>query len=91
MIYKLEFAPNALADIQELKKSNIAAYKKIQRLLIELQEHPTIGTGKPKPLRYKHDNEWSRRVTDKHRLVYIVINEKVTVLVISVAGHYGDK
>lgn len=46
MSYTLEFTKNALNDIEKHKKSgNQSILKKIQQLLNELREHPTIGTG----------------------------------------------
>lgn len=46
-MYILVFAPQALDDLSKLKKSEPAAFKKAGKLLEELQEHTTIGTGKP--------------------------------------------
>ncbi|HRN44897.1 MAG TPA: type II toxin-antitoxin system YoeB family toxin [Flavobacterium sp.] len=34
---------------------------------------------------------WSRRINDKHRLIYRIESEKVIVLVLSLWGHYDDK
>jgi len=53
--------------------------------------HPETGTGKPEKLKYKNENYWSRRVDDKHRMEYVIDNNKVIVFVISLWGHYGDK
>lgn len=47
MIYELYFTEQARKDISVLKKSEPQAYKKLERLLTELQEHPTTGSGKP--------------------------------------------
>ena len=43
--YTLEFSEQAKKDMQKLKKSEGSAYKKLSRLLEELMEHPTTGTG----------------------------------------------
>jgi len=76
-------------DIQSLKKSETSVYKKLIRLLEELTEHPTTGIGKPEKLKHELGGLYSRRLTQKHRLVYRVDEEKITVLVISALGHYG--
>ncbi|MBR3442404.1 MAG: type II toxin-antitoxin system YoeB family toxin [Bacteroidaceae bacterium] len=34
---------------------------------------------------------WSRRITDKHRLVYTIDDDKVIVLVLTAYGHDDDK
>jgi len=35
--------------------------------------------------------QWSRRISQKHRLIYMIDNEKVIVLLLSAYGHYDDK
>lgn len=89
--YTLEFDEQALKDIQLLKKSEKQAYNKLLKLLDELIEHPTTGTGKPEVLKFGLSGFYSRRITQKHRLVYKVDNEQITVLIISAIGHYSDK
>ena len=89
--YTLEFDEQALKDIQLLKKSEKQAYNKLLKLLDELTEHPTTGTGKPEVLKFGLSVFYSRRITQKHRLVYKVDNEQITVLIISAIGHYSDK
>lgn len=89
--YTLEFDEQALKDIQLLKKSEKQAYNKLLKLLDELTEHPTTGTGKPEVLKFGLSGFYSRRITQKHRFVYKVDNEQITVLIISAIGHYSDK
>ena len=89
--YTLEFDEQALKDIQLLKKSEKQAYNKLLKLLDELTEHPTTGTVKPEVLKFGLSVFYSRRITQKHRLVYKVDNEQITVLIISAIGHYSDK
>jgi toxin YoeB len=91
MIYKLIISPNAIEDISFLKKTDKSAYNKLERLFEELREHPKTGTGKPQLKKYGLSGFYSRRITQKHRLIYQIIEEKVTVLVLSAQGHYDDK
>jgi toxin YoeB len=49
-------------------------------LLDEVLQTPFIGTGKPEPLKYGYEECWSRRITEEHRLVYIVQDDTLTVL-----------
>lgn len=54
MNYVLEFSDLALEDIEKHKKSgDQAVLRKIQKLPIELQEHPVTGTGQPEKLKYE--------------------------------------
>jgi toxin YoeB len=90
-MYTLEFTQQAIEDLKWLKKTEPTAYKKVQKLLLELIEHPRTGTGKPELKRYDLSGFYSRRITQKHRLVYQIVDENITVLVLSASGHYGDK
>lgn len=90
-MYKVDFTDQALDDVEKLSHKAPAAYKKLLRLLEELKEHPTTGSGIPKPLREDKQGTWSRRITQEHRLVYEIHGDTVTVLVLSAFGHYDDK
>ena len=90
-MYQVDFSNQASDDIAKLKKNDPFAYKKPEKLLFELLDHPYEGTGKPKPLSGDRAGQWSRRITDKHRLVYSVNDTTVIVLVLSALGHYDDK
>jgi toxin YoeB len=92
MIYELKFTPTAFADIEFHKKSgDRVLLKKLYQLLVEISEHPMTGTGKPEKLKYKETNCWSRKINEKHRLVYIIEEEIITVLILQSRGHYTDK
>lgn len=92
MIYRIILQPEAEKDLDaHIKAGNKLLLKKIYRLFEELQKHPEIGTGKPKFLRYKQSGIWSRRIDNKHRMLYAIENEKVIVFIISLLGHYDDK
>lgn len=90
-MFEIEFSPEALFDIAKLKRSEPTCIKKLDRLINELKEHPTIGTGHPEQLKGASIPLWSRHITKKHRLVYIIQEEQVQVIIISAYGHYDDK
>jgi len=91
-MYKLEYEDEAKEDVLRLIKSgDKKVVKKLDTLLAELQMHPRKGTGRPEPLKYKSVETWSRQITEKHRLVYEIYDEIVTVIVLNTYGHYGDK
>lgn len=91
MIYEIIITDEANADIQRLKRNEPQAYKKLAKLLTELMQHPETGTGHPKPLGNNRAGQWSRRITDKHRLTYQIEDEEIIVLILSAYGHYDDK
>jgi len=90
--YKLEYTSDFDKDKEKLRKAgNIQVLKKLAVLLLELTEHPTIGTGKPEPLSGDRVGQWSRRISGKHRLIYMIDDKKVIVLLLSAYGHYDDR
>lgn len=87
MSYSIELTLDAENDIEKLKKSgDKKVLLKIDKLLNELREHPTSGTGKPEQLKYYETPTWSRRITDKHRLIYRIQEDKIVVLIFSFWG-----
>lgn len=41
---------------------------------------PFDGIGKPEPLRHLYKGAWSRRLTEEHRIVYLVRDDRVDFL-----------
>ncbi|OAV69128.1 Toxin YoeB [Bacteroidales bacterium Barb6XT] len=93
MIYKIDItSPIAKKHIAKLYKSgDKVAVKRFECIMEELKEHPETGTGNPNRKKYDYAGCWSRKITDKHRLLYTIDNEAATVTVISAYGHYDDK
>ena len=91
MSYQIELSPVALEGIHQLKRSgDTAAIKKLNLLLDELREHPETGTGKPEQLKYNYAGKWSRHLNEKHRLIYEIHSEILTVIVLNTYGHCKD-
>ena len=49
---------------------------------------PFQGVGKPEPLKYLGPGVWSRRLTQEHRVVYLVRHERIDFL--QARYHYGS-
>ena len=54
--------------------------KRINRLIDDALRDPTSGIGKPEPLRHMLAGVWSRRITEEHRLVYLVDGDDLVIL-----------
>jgi len=91
MKYTVKLTERAAVGIERFRMSgDKSSLKKIDALLEELVLHPRTGTGHPEQLK-GYENRWSRRITQKHRLVYEIEEDVVVVLVISLYGHYDDR
>ena len=91
-MYILNITVQAREDIAFLKKNGgKAVANKIEKLLIELIEHPKTGTGQVEQLKGELQGQWSRRIDKKNRLIYTIDDEIGIVEIISVKGHYKNK
>jgi toxin YoeB len=63
---------------------------RINELLRDALRHPFEGIGKPEPLRNQLKGQWSRRITQEHRLVYRVEGEgeRQMLIVLQCRFHY---
>lgn len=74
------FQPEFVEDL----RSWVAQDRKVALRVLDLVEaslrDPFGGIGKPEPLKYLAPNTWSRRITQEHRLVYLVRDERIDFL-----------
>ena len=54
--------------------------QKINELIRDCLRDPFKGIGKPEPLKGQYAGFWSRRITDEHRLVYAVRDQRLHIL-----------
>lgn len=87
-MYKIILSERVIIDLAKLKKSEPSAFKKVEKLLVELAEHPCTGTGQVERLKFCTEETWSRRINKEHRIVYRVYDAIVEVYVLSAFGHY---
>jgi toxin YoeB len=91
-MYTIQYTPDAEEDIETLKTSgDKTVLRKLEQLIMELMEHPSRGTGKPKLLKGDLSGCYSRRITAKHRLVYRILDDRLLVLILSACSHYDEK
>lgn len=60
--------------------------KKINDLLKDIERNGHEGMGKPEPLKHELSGYWSRRITNKDRLIYRF--DEDTIYIIGCKGHY---
>jgi toxin YoeB len=53
---------------------------RILSLVEAIMRDPFDGVGKPEPLKYLGTGVWSRRITQEHRLVYVVADDRIDFL-----------
>ncbi|WP_312047529.1 Txe/YoeB family addiction module toxin [Anaerotignum sp.] len=83
------FTENGWKDYEYWQTEDRKTLKKINLLLQDIERNGNIGIGKPEPLTGNLSRYWSRRVSDKDRLIYKIDDKNVYIL--ACRYHYGDK
>ena len=83
---QIRFDPLALEDYLYWQQTDKAMLKRIHSLIREIQRDPFVGIGKPEPLKHGLSGFWSRRIDDRHRLVYTI--QDGALLIAQCRDHY---
>ena len=74
------FQPEFREDLRFWVQTNQRVALKILDLIEAVMRDPFTGIGKPEPLKHIAPGTWSRRITEEHRLVYLVSDNRVDFL-----------
>ncbi len=78
--YLVKISKTADKDIDHYRISgDIVSFKRVQKILDELEKHPYTGIGKSEMLKFQLAGKWSRRINKKDRLIYTVKESEVEV------------
>jgi len=75
-VFQPEFREDLRYWVQTDRKIALRALDLVEAILRD----PFSGIGKPEPLKYLAPGTWSRRLTQEHRVVYLVRDERVHFL-----------
>ena len=73
------FQPEFVDDLHWVKMDRKAAVRVLELVNAVLRD-PFEGVGKPEPLKFEFAGCWSRRITQEHRLVYRVLENRIDFL-----------
>jgi toxin YoeB len=74
------FHPEFREDLHYWVETDRKIALRVLDLVEAVLREPFAGIGKPEPLRHLLAGAWSRRVTEEHRLVYLVRGSRVDFL-----------
>jgi toxin YoeB len=74
------FHKEFLEDLRFWVDSNRKIALRALDLVDAILRDPFEGIGKPEPLRHLYKGAWSRRLTEEHRIVYLVRDDRVDFL-----------
>ena len=75
-VFQPEFREDLRFWVAEDRKVALRALEIVEAVMRE----PFTGIGKPEPLKYLAAGAWSRRLTQEHRIVYVVSDKQINFL-----------
>ena len=75
-IFQDEFRTDLRYWVETDRRTALRIFDLIEAVLRD----PFNGSGKPEPLKYLGAGVWSRRITQEHRLVYLVSEDRIDFL-----------
>ena len=75
-VFQAEFREDSRYWVRTNRKTALRIFDLIEAIIHD----PFDGIGKPEPLKYLMAGAWSRRLTEEHRIVYLVRDDRVDFL-----------
>jgi toxin YoeB len=74
------FQPEFREDLRYWIDTNSKVALRAMDIIEAVMRDPFQGIGKPEPLKYVLAGAWSRRLTEEHRIVYLVRADRIDFL-----------
>lgn len=74
------FQPEFREDLRHWVETDRRVALRALEIVEAVLRDPFEGIGKPEPLKYLASGTWSRRLTQEHRVVYLVSNDRIDFL-----------
>ena len=74
-----EWSDEAWEELLEQVKKDKNFFKRLEKILKDIERHGYKGIGKPEPLKYDLAGYWSRRIDDYNRIVYKIENGRIKI------------
>ena len=72
--------PEFIEDLKYWVEGDRMTALRVFKLIEDILCDPFEGIGKPEPLKYLAPGTWSRRISQEHRIVYLVRDERIDFL-----------
>jgi len=74
------FQPEFIADLRYWIRTDRKTALRALEIVEAVMRDPYKGIGKPEPLKFLLSGAWSRRLTQEHRIVYLVARDRIDFL-----------
>ena len=85
----IDFQKRSWDDYLYWQSTDKKILKKVNEIIKDISRNGNNGIGKPEALKGEFSGWWSRRIDEKHRLIYRIIDDIIEI--VSCRGHYDDK
>jgi toxin YoeB len=75
-VFHPEFREDLRYWVEQDRRTALRALEIVEAILRD----PFNGIGKPEPMKYVEAGTWSRRLTQEHRIVYVVSDTRIEFL-----------
>ncbi|MBU0473493.1 MAG: Txe/YoeB family addiction module toxin [Bacteroidetes bacterium] len=83
------FEGNTWIKYEELRNKDKILHKNLCKIIQEMQRNnPSDGLGKPEQLKYNLNGFWSKRISQKDRLIYKFDDNNIYIF--AIGGHYDS-
>ena len=86
---KISFSEVAWEEYVSWQNEDKKTLRRINQLLSDIIRNGNQGIGKPERLRGDLSEYWSRRIDEKNRIVYRIVDTSIEV--VQCKTHYADK
>ena len=84
------FEGKSWSKYEELRKKDKVLHKNLCNIIQEMQrDDPATGIGKPEMLRGNLSGFWSRRLSQKDRVIYTFSSSSIHIF--AIGGYYDDR
>lgn len=85
----LIFEGKTWLEYEQLREKDKKLHRSLCKVLKDmLRTDPSSGLGKPEPLKHNLSGLWSKRISQKDRLIYKFDDEYIYIF--AIGGHYDD-
>ena len=85
----ISFKEDAWKEYLYWQSQDKKTLKKINEIIKDIERNGNNGIGKSERLKGNLSGYYSRRIDDKNRIIYTIVDDKLNIF--SCKGHYNDK
>ena len=90
MIDNVSFTLDGWVEYTAWQTQDKRTIKRINQLIKDIVRNGNAGMGHPELLKHDLAGYWSRKIDEKNRLTYKILDDE-KILIVHCNGHYGDK